>query len=249
MQTTQNIWRAGAVALFVGAGACQASLLAHFSFDSGIDSVAGIFTGIGTLKDDAAIDHTTHVLGGGALKLDGGQGAGETGLAAEMDGITYSNGAEMKPGTGNYTITAWINHLDRTTPVRQSIVDAGGNDLLFYMGNSSSTRLRLWVRAGGYTTTALGPWAPPPGNPGSWKHVAVVVDQAANEIRFYENGTFDQTTPVSDEVDNIDGWTFNIGYQLGFERGFNGWIDEVGVWNEALDATAILNVYNNGIVP
>jgi len=128
-------------------------------------------------------------------------------------------------------------------------VDAGGNDLLFYMGNSSSTRLRLWVRAGGYTTTALGPWTPWPGNPGTWKHVAVVVDQAANEIRFYENGVFDQTTPLSDEVDNIDGWTFNIGYQSGFERGFNGWIDEVGIWNEALGATAILNVYNSGIAP
>jgi len=106
MKTTKSIWRVGAVALLMGAGTCHAGLLAHFSFDSGIDSVAGSFSGTGTLKDDAAIDHTAYALGGGSLKLDGGQGAGETGLAAEMDGVTYSNGAETKPATGNYTITA-----------------------------------------------------------------------------------------------------------------------------------------------
>lgn len=35
--------------------------------------------------------------------------------------------------------------------------------------------------------------------------------------------------------------------EYGFERGFNGWIDEVGIWNEALDATAINDVFANGI--
>lgn len=245
----RNTCWVSAVTFLMGVGLCHAALLAYFSFDSDVNSVAGSFTGTGTLRDNAHIDHTVYKLGGGSLKLDGGYGAGEANADAEVDGVDYNNASEMSIGTGSYTVTFWINPIDRDNPIRQSVVGYS-SAMQFYM---SSRRWNLFLRDNINTSvvdTKTGPYTPSPGN---WKHIAVTIDQTANEVKFYEDGVFVSTTPFDPNITDLSGNVFNIGYMLTTSstgnRGINGYIDEMGIWNEALSATEISNVYVNGVNP
>ncbi len=79
----------------------------------------------------------------------------------------------------------------------------------------------------------------------------MVLDQTANQIKWYEDGVlYSVETPLNANILDINGNNFNIGYQLATpNRGFNGYIDEVGIWNEALSASQINDVFVNGIIP
>ena len=75
-----------------------------------------------------------------------------------------------------------------------------------------------------------------------WVHVGWTND--GSNYKFYKNGNLVATETAPDTFNALD----NIGYQIGkVDNYFNGQIDEVAIWDEALGNTNITALYNSGI--
>ncbi len=79
---------------------------------------------------------------------------------------------------------------------------------------------------------------------GVWYHIALVYNDI--DMRLYVNGVLDATVAKTDGIYNGTGH-FAIGSETSGGDGFNGLIDEVAIFNTALSATQILEIYTSGI--
>jgi hypothetical protein len=90
-------------------------------------------------------------------------------------------------------------------------------------------------------------------NTGEWNHIAVVYNDV--DVRIYVNGLL-----VSNGANNPCSWTtgifnstarFSLGGRLmndgDVEFAWDGWIDEVAVFDRALSSTEVMNIKTNGI--
>lgn len=78
-------------------------------------------------------------------------------------------------------------------------------------------------------------------NENTWYHVAYTYDTPSSSLRLYIDGTEAGNDAINSSV-NLDFNTMVIGN--GFNRPFNGLIDDLGVWNETLSATQVLGISN-----
>jgi hypothetical protein len=151
--------------------------------------------------------------------------------------------------TGNLTISAWIKaesfpddyctivakySLNSKRAYMLTLYDTGtGTDKIRFNVSNNGTDFNYIV--GGTTLSA-----------GSWYHVCGVYD--GTNIYVYLNGSSD-AIPVSHAtgINNAD-TPFNVGCRLdgadAVERYFDGLIDEVIIWNTALTANEVKDVYN-----
>jgi hypothetical protein len=76
---------------------------------------------------------------------------------------------------------------------------------------------------------------------GTWTHVAIVRKESAGQVLFYLNGAINVNTPDASTVALSSPPAMDIGGGItsGGTRGFEGYIDEVRVWNYARTAGAI----------
>ena len=148
--------------------------------------------------------------------------------------------------TTAYTLAAWV--FADTIPVWASIaknwfgefhfgLDATGNSLSNYVGLSPSGQ--QFAREPGTFPT------------GSWQHVACTVD-AAN-IRLYRNGTQVASTAYSGTWFTPQPAPMGIGVKLngaiadtGAPGYWDGLIDDLALWNRALSAAEVFNLYAAG---
>ena len=161
-----------------------------------------------------------------------------------VDDVVQTNFAGIQ-GSSPRSIEAWIKTTVNAVPtaggIQQTIVDWGmfsgqGNRFTFNLlwGNA----IRLEVGGNGVSGTI-------PVNDGEWHHVAVTFDPAAtDQIRLYVDGQLDvagtTTVPVDTDVDvNVQ-----IGKRIDDANSFTGSIDEVRIWDIALDQGQIQNNMN-----
>ena len=87
---------------------------------------------------------------------------------------------------------------------------------------------------------------------GEWFHLAMVFDGSgvdnASKLKLYINGSlqtlsYNGTLPTSTNATQGD---FTIGTSQGFVYEWNGYIDEVAIWNKTLTPTEITEIYNSG---
>lgn len=76
---------------------------------------------------------------------------------------------------------------------------------------------------------------------GAWKHLAYSVDNG--NMSYYVNGAFDGSTATHSWGANPG--TYRISY-YGANAGFEGTIDELGIWNRSLSSAEITQLYNGG---
>ena len=81
-----------------------------------------------------------------------------------------------------------------------------------------------------------------------WYHLTFTYNKnETNEGKLYINGSEVNTwNQWGGNIDNAGGSPVTIGNTNHIETPFNGFINEVAVWNEALTATEITTVYNSG---
>ena len=132
-------------------------------------------------------------------------------------------------GTGDFSISGWV-YLD-TSSGYQWIFSTGTN---FAFGFDSSRNLQLWV--GGTATTPTFNI-----NLNQWHHV--VATRNSGTVTFYIDGaaygtTYTRTGSISAGAYNYIG-TFNIG-----QNHIDGKIDEVAIFNRALNTTEIAALYD-----
>jgi hypothetical protein len=79
-----------------------------------------------------------------------------------------------------------------------------------------------------------------------WQHVALTYD--GNTIKIFLNTNLINESIISNGSFNCSGGQIKVGaWWQNMPQWFNGKIDDIGIWNRALDSTEISNLYNGNI--
>ncbi|YCM46571.1 LamG-like jellyroll fold domain-containing protein [Verrucomicrobiaceae bacterium 227] len=173
---------------------------------------------------------------------------------SENAGVRYEGVAN--PGTGGYSVSLWFNFNG-----------SAQNGILAGMGNAGSASegwtifhengrliFRMSVDGGGNDLRAAVNTTI--GNDSAWHHATLVIDPAVGEIFGYLDGIAATGVglggpPDGSYVTDVNGVANGDPLLLGVRStgGFQflGGLDDVGIWNEALDATAVSQIYQNGL--
>lgn len=148
-------------------------------------------------------------------------------------------------GSAPRSIEAWIKTTANAVPtaggIQQTIVDWGlfsGQGHRFTFNVLWANAIRLEVGGNGLSGTI-------PINDGEWHHVAVTFDPSAiDQIRLYVDGQLDVAGNTTVPVDTDVNVNVQIGRRIDEINTFTGTIDEVRIWDIALDQGQIQNNMN-----
>ncbi|MDY6914359.1 MAG: LamG-like jellyroll fold domain-containing protein [Planctomycetota bacterium] len=216
-----------------GAAVVTDGLVSWWKLDEGtgtdaFDTASAGNNNTGTLSGDA--DWTSTVPGAAsssAVTFDG-----------DGDYVEVPNDASLQI-TGAITIEAWI--YARSLGSHPGLVekalgsDKGSYGLRIENGNIFSN-FRTSSGWFGYSGSAL--------STDKWYHVAVTYNDAADEMRFYIDGSPDAVHTVTASIKTYDD-PIRFGYQTYYNESFDGIIDEVRIYNRALGASEIEQNYNS----
>jgi hypothetical protein len=180
---------------------------------------------------------------------------GNANSAYSFDGQSYirvTHNQNFNFGIGNYTLSVWANKngnnflnalLTKATPHPATGWTFGfvNNDIRFLAGVQNSNFL-----SNGSVTYG-------PINNGEWNNYIAVFNPTSNSIKIYINGQVVVSDVVSTGLincDNIFDLMFGVGNPNGAPSGpefFNGFIDDIGIWNRALTQQEITNIYNSSL--
>lgn len=166
---------------------------------------------------------------------------GLIGTSLEFSG-TDSNPPAMT-GTATYTLSnhftysAWIYDIVSTS---RATVLYRQSDAVLWERQSGDPYARMFWTTAGMKTYTYG--IPRIAFKNAWHLVTMTYDGA--NIRLYVDATLEQTYPIVDTVSN--GSSLRIGSN-GATSGFDGRLDEVRVYNRALSATEINQLYHFGL--
>ena len=165
-------------------------------------------------------------------------------FAMEFNGldeyISAGNPTELQI-TGNICISAWVKiegtgnyalidkYWDGTNPSRAYRIRINNKRIVAELGTASG---------GGPTSTTSNTDL----TVGAWHHVTMVYN--STDIRLYKDGTLDNTPASKTDAIYNNNEEFKIGDSYDFSLPFLGDIDEVAVWNRALEATDVQTIYN-----
>lgn len=200
-------------------------LVAHYTFDRGAandSSEQGIH---GTLKGDACVVHDDER--GNVLSLGG-------------DGGYVDCGADPRFNVDEVmTVTAWVK-VRAFDKEHQAIVTKGDSAWALYR-NRQTDRVRF--ACGG--TDGFESWPGPIGttsvNDGRWHHVVGVCDGL--RITLYVDGRQDAQVHMPGRI-RLNGQPVYIGENAEITgRSWNGWIDDVRIYNRALIAEEVARLF------
>ncbi|MFH1308275.1 MAG: LamG-like jellyroll fold domain-containing protein [archaeon] len=205
-----------------GASTLTTGLEAYYSFD--VD--ANDDTGNG---HNGVVTGATHLISSG--KLNG---------AYSFNGPSLSNCINIADFyVPEITISAWVwKDSSYTATGYAGIVSKWDND--YFMGITNGM-YSFWLTPGVTIDTSIT-------FPNDvWTHV--VMTKNATTFRVYRNGVeFGAPFPVLSSGSIVDGsHIINIGCNDYASSFFGGDIDEVGIWNRALDASEVSQLYNGGV--
>jgi len=214
------------------------AIVGMWLFDEGAGDVVGDSSGNG---HDGAVSGAASWTGGvfgQALEIDGGTYVRVTANEANPDALSLTT----------YTVTAWMQtesagawigvisksdrnenrnytlyiHLDQNT-ASISIGDEGGN---------------TWHDTSGQTVV----------NDGDWHHVAISFDDDADTGRVFTDGLQEGEYKVLNDVpQNSADVVFASWHQAGGNSGYIGLLDEIGIFNVALEEADVVEIMTDGL--
>ncbi|MEE9412498.1 MAG: LamG-like jellyroll fold domain-containing protein [Methylococcales bacterium] len=214
----------------------SSSLLGYWIFDDGSGTTAMDSSGN---NNDGTVTGAAWVSGylGGALGFDG------------VDDYVDLGTLDV-PGN-QLTIAAWIN-ADTFTHLRlqdaRIVSKATGTSsqahlwMLSTIKSGDNTHLRFRLKTNDTTTTLIGSANSLSTN--TWIHVAAVYDGI--EMRLYQNGVEVASTSKTGTINQNSGVSAWIGQNPIGNKPFAGLIDDVLIHNQALSATEIMDLANEG---
>ena len=169
------------------------------------------------------------------------QGSGQYGYGLSLDGDSYIDEAGaingLPAGNSSYTFTAWIN----------SDGDSRGTGGIVSYGEGSENRCNC-LRLNGFN----GFWHYWYSNDfgldagyslaGTWHHIASTYDSSTGRRSLYLDG-LQLSTEIASQLPDFYGGNLNIG-KTNSDVPFKGKIDEIAIYNFALDSNQILSVKN-----
>lgn len=218
----------------------SAALVAYYPFEGSGNDATGLNTNL-SLVGNAAYAGSVNAGLGQALSLDG-----------DGDGAIGTN--FVKITTNNMTGVAWANAAGLDQEWNSIVKNWGttvGGQFHFGLGTQLANTLQS-IASGPSNVTA--PTAFPTNE---WVHVAFVIDSVAHEHRIYMNGQVVATAAFASGVLGTGTATgLGVGYKpddtgSGLSTNgpgpWNGRLDEVGLYNEALSTAQIQTIYQNGL--
>jgi hypothetical protein len=206
-------------------------MMCHWQFNDNSGSLASDSSGYGYDGQLMNMDSTAWTTGKhcGGLSFDG------------VDDYVEITGYKGITGGANRTCMAWI----KTSEVSGEILtwgkgSSGGNKWIIRIDVTGALRTEV---QGGYIygNTLI--------NDGIWHHIAVVLNSDGSpnvsELLLYVDGQLETTTTSAGEpINTIADQDVMIGvFGATMTRYFNGLIDDVRIYNYALDPAAIQDVY------
>ncbi len=135
------------------------------------------------------------------------------------------------------SIAAWVNPAISTTSTQLAIAGKSSEAILALSYGQS--RFTVWAGAGGYSQAMGGTVLPA----NMWYHIVGTFD--GSQIKIYENGVLKNTTSYSASIADTTNAPY-IGTAGGYQF-FSGPIDDVRIYNRALSAYEVGQLYNSNI--
>lgn len=191
----------------------------------------------GTLNNMEVGDWTTGQMDG-ALDFDGSN---------EYISIPDANHLDI---TGTVTLSAWIRS--------DSYPATGDYDSIIVKGNAGTPAINYGMETYGQSSTQYLTFFFHNGSSqiirgstglttGVWHHVAVVYNDAANDIRLYVNGAQESETVITGSPETTSIITNSVQTEIGSYNSdrhwFDGRIDEVRVYNRAFSGDEVVQLY------
>lgn len=205
------------------------------------------------LSDSSGLGHHGTLHGGASLGSPGKVGKG---LTLPKSGSSYAwLPAEVFAGRKNVTVATWVqvSSLDAWARIFDTgidaKVDAAPTTATKYMGltakSSNTNNLRFFISVDGFlneqslnASSAL--------STGVWQHVAIVLEESSSQGRLYLDGTLaasDGTSLQPDDLGALD-YAFLGKSQFSVDPYFDGMIDEFRVYDRALSASEVQDLYH-----
>lgn len=232
----ENILKIFIMVVLIATSTTSADLVGHWKFDEGI----------GTIAYDSSICGNNGFLIGNPQWV-----AGHLDRALEFDGTGDWVDCGTRPVfgiTGAVSISAWIkvtaqaaDRIDQKIAGNQDGANGGykmglfRNKIEFEIRTSDNANI-LNRRVAGGTEIKVG----------VWYHVAGVYSPEEDYIRTYVNGVLDRELRTNQLLGASQG-SFKIGCEPSITGlcNFNGVIDDLRIYNHAIDETEIMQLYNN----
>jgi len=159
---------------------------------------------------------------------------------------------------GAFTVSAWIKLNDGQPSVPESIVGSSstGDEDKFRVRVDTDGKIRLVYKsnAAGSSMDDASTSAVFANGATDWTHIAATFTESGGTVTggLYVNGvseagSFSGTAAMADFVTSNNLYIGALNEASGISEYFDGNIDEVGIWNTALSAGSISNIYNNGV--
>ena len=172
----------------------------------------------------------------GGMTADAASSPGIVGTSFHFNGGTIQVPSFVIPATDKGTIAFWINPDDIST--RHRILGAKDD---WETQIITSTRLanEFYTGGGGMETSNVSPV-------GTWTHVAMTYDKTSGRSETYIDGVLDQQSGSQISSDPSGTVTLTLGSRTGKTEVFDGYLDDVRIYDRVLDATEIADLYNGG---
>ncbi len=177
---------------------------------------------------------------------------GKIGQALNFDGVNdYVNcigGGSLNLVDGDFSVSAWVNAKDFILDLYGRILYKGETSAKGYTlmaGDTAATHdfFLFGTRDAGGTYHSK--YSSPNKLTGTWYHVVGV--QSSGVLSIYVNGVSESGSDLGATPTINTATGLQIGQRGDNLRWFNGLIDEVRIYNRALGAGEISNLYNSGI--
>jgi hypothetical protein len=222
------------MASFAAAG-LKDGLVAHWTFDEGSGTIAYDSAG----NNDGTIYGATWTTGklGDALSFDGNN-----------DYVQIPNNQSQQISTNQITVSAWINLIANVGNTQRRIVCKQQMGVrswgleIFGNGYGNSTGNQVNFHDSDGTTTWYNCMSPTHLNTGQWYHV--VTTDNAGAIRIYLDGQLDTLSNHGYGIPSQINAPINISKtNPDFVFFFKGLIDDVRIYNRALSAAEVAQLY------
>jgi hypothetical protein len=177
-----------------------------------------------------------------------GQAAGKVGNAASFAAASsqYLSRANMSPGTGDWTIAAWL-WFDALSGDPYPISFYGGTpteEVDIFLTSSSSLLSARYYDGAAYRTTTASTFGAVVIS--TWYFVCARYIKATKQLRFRVNATEDSNIFANAAVVSDGSATLTLGRYAAGGQYQSGRADEVGIWSVALTDTQVVNLRNSG---
>ncbi len=228
---------------FLAVSNSRAALVAHWPLDTDATDATG------NGHHGAVVNGTVNFGQAGANANTGASASfPDTGNIDVPYAAALNPGTQAPDGSGSFTIALWANSSDNASfnspfTAREDNGTSVNGPIIY---NNSGGNWSYWAGNNG----APGAWNPLDGPAiplNTWQHIAVTYDSATLTRKMFIDGVEVLNANLGVSANVLRDIHIGSGQDDGLNFYWNGLIDDVGLWDEALSQSVIQSVMANGI--